>query len=166
MPHQSEWDENAKNVIILLKKLLKDIAIDIQHIGSTAIFSICAKPIIDIVVGVQNVDSIMTYVELLKQYHILFHGEVISGQKFFVIENKEMRSHHIHIVKWNGTDWNNYLDFRDYLNANLQKAIIYNDLKQKLAKQFSKDRKSYTSNKQKMIQQLLEEARVWKEKLR
>lgn len=77
-----------------------------------------------------------------------------------------MRSHHIHIVKWNGTDWNNYLDFRDYLNANLQKAIIYNDLKQKLAKQFSKDRKSYTSNKQKMIQQLLEEARVWKEKLR
>lgn len=166
MPHQSEWDENAKNVIILLKKLLKDIAIDIQHIGSTAIFSICAKPIIDIVVGVQNVDSIMTYVELLKQHHILFHGEVISGQKFFVIENKEMRSHHIHIVKWNGTDWNNYLDFRDYLNANLQKAIIYNDLKQKLAKQFSKDRKSYTSNKQKMIQQLLEEARVWKEKLR
>ena len=54
VPHQKEWNENAVNIIRLLKQLLGDTAIDIQHIGSTAISSIHAKPIIDIVIGVNN----------------------------------------------------------------------------------------------------------------
>ena len=119
----------------LLKKILGDTALDIQHVGSTSICSISAKPIIDI---------------------------AVAGQKFFVMEDGDIRTHHIHVVKWNGTDWNNYINFRDYLNANKDKAMMYNDFKQKLAMQFSNDRKSYTAGKKEIIDRLLSEARIWK----
>ena len=55
--HQEEWHENAENVISVLKQLLGDTALDIQHVGSTAICSIHAKPIIDIAVAVHDTSA-------------------------------------------------------------------------------------------------------------
>ena len=75
VPHQREWDKNAALTIKTLKHLLGDTAIDIQHIGSTAIASISAKPIIDIAVGVGNLQDMMPYVERLGQNGIIFDGE-------------------------------------------------------------------------------------------
>lgn len=163
--HQKEWDENAKNIMKILKQILGENAIDIQHIGSTSIFSIHAKPIIDIVVGMHKIEDILPYTELLKRYNIIFHGEIIDGEILFIIGD-EMRTHHIHIVKWDGVEWNNYINFRDYLNANFEKAILYDTYKQKLAKQFPNNRKSYTMGKEKIIESLLLEARIWKLKLK
>lgn len=160
--HQKEWNENAENIVRLLKQLLGDTALDIQHIGSTSIFLIHAKPIIDIAVAVHDVNDIMPYVEVLKQHNILLHKEVVAGQVFFVMEDGDIRTHHIHIVKGDGAEWNNYINFRDYLNANPEKAMMYDDFKQKLATQFSNDRKSYTAGKQEIIDQLLAEASIWK----
>ena len=54
LPHQTLWDDVAAKTIMLLKSLLNDVAIDIQHVGSTAIPNVWAKPIIDIIVGVEN----------------------------------------------------------------------------------------------------------------
>ena len=66
--HQEEWNKNAEKVILKLKQLLGDAAVDIQHVGSTAIASIYAKPIIDIVIGVRDLNDVVSYVELLKQH--------------------------------------------------------------------------------------------------
>ena len=57
MPYQEEWSKSAENVIRLLKQLLGDTAIDIQHVGSTAISSTHAKPIVDIAVAVRDLDD-------------------------------------------------------------------------------------------------------------
>lgn len=97
----------------------------------------------------------MPYIEVLKQHNVLFHEEAVTGQVFFVMEDGDIRTHHIHIVKWDGVEWNNYINFRDYLNANPEKAMVYDDFKQKLAAQFSNDRKSYTAGKQEIIDQLI-----------
>ena len=64
LPHQKEWEEEAKNKIELLKQLLGNTAIDIQHVGSTAIFSIHAKPIIDLAVAVNELKDVLPYVEI------------------------------------------------------------------------------------------------------
>ena len=162
IPHQKEWSENAENVIRLLKQLLGDTAVDIQHIGSTAISSIHAKPIIDIAIAVNNLNDILPYIDLLKQHNIIFRGEMIAGEILFVMGHDGIRTHHIHIVKWNGTEWNNYINFRDYLNEYPEKAILYDTCKQKLAMLFSNDRKSYTARKVRIIQRLLAEAKIWK----
>lgn len=162
VPHQKEWRENAENTVGLLKKLLGDTAMDVQHVGSTAIRFIHAKPIIDIAVAVQDLNDILPYADLLKNNSIIFRGEVVSGEKLFVMGDKDIRTHHIHIVKWNGKEWNDYLNFRDYLNAYPEKAKIYDACKQKLARQFSNDRKNYTAGKQETIERLLAEEALWR----
>ena len=73
-----------------------------------------------------------------------------------------MRTHHIHVVKWRGPEWENYINFRDYLNAQPEKAMLYDFYKHKLASQFSDNRRNYTAGKEEIIQQLLAEASIWK----
>ena len=164
LPYQEEWKENAESIMKKLKQLLGDTAVDIQHVGSTSVSSIHAKPIIDIVIGVKRLDDILCYVELLKQHDIIFRGEDVAGQLLFVMGDfqKDTRTHHIHVVNWNGTLWNHYINFRDYLNAYPEKAKLYEHCKQRLALQFPADRKRYTEGKQELIEQLLKEADAWK----
>lgn len=162
VPHQKEWRENAEKIILLLKQILGSAAVDIQHVGSTAIFLIHAKPIIDIAVAVHELKDVLPYIEVLKQHNIIFRGEIVPGEILFIMGNDDMRTHHIHIVTWGGTEWNNYINFRDYLNACPEKALLYDACKQKLALQFSKARKDYTAGKEEIINQLLLEAGVWR----
>ena len=162
VPYQEKWSEDAEKIISLLKHLLGDTAIDIQHVGSTAVYLIHAKPIIDISVAVRDLNDILPHIEVLKQNDIIFRGEVIEGGFLFVMGNDEIRTHHIHVVKWNGTKWIDYINFRDFLNTFPEKAMLYDACKRKLAMQFSNDRKSYTAGKEEIIQCLLTEARTWK----
>ena len=143
-----------------------DSAVDIQHIGSTAIPLIHAKPILDIVVGVRKLNDIQPYMETLRSAGVVFRGEDVPGQLLFVRGdfNEDTRTHHIHVVRWNGTEWNNYINFRDYLNAFPEKAQLYDVCKQRLAVRFPDDRKRYTSGKKELMNTLLEEAREWRMK--
>ena len=164
--HQEEWDKNAENAILELKQLFGNAAVDIQHVGSTAIASIYAKPIIDIVIGLRDLNDISPYMQLLKKHGFIFRGEDVAGQMLFVMGDfeKDTRTHHIHAVKWNGTEWKNYINFRDYLNCHPDKAMIYDACKKKLALQFPDDRKSYTEGKQECIEYLLKEAYIWRQR--
>ncbi len=71
LSHQEEWDKNAENVILELKQLFGNAAVDIQHVGSTAIHSIYAKPIIDIVIGLRDSNDISPYVKRLEELPIV-----------------------------------------------------------------------------------------------
>ncbi|NMM93202.1 GrpB family protein [Bifidobacterium oedipodis] len=164
MAHHYEWDEEAKRTIEDLRHILGNAAIDIQHIGSTAIPSICAKPIIDIVIGVEKVAVIARYAQPLENNGYIIRGEDVQEQLLLVKGDFEQdtRTHHIHVVKWNGEAWNNYINLRDYLNAFPEKAAAYGGLKQQLAIRFPQDRMQYTNGKQSMINELLEEAKLWR----
>lgn len=166
VPHQKGWNKNAKDTIALLKHILGSTAVEIQHVGSTALLGICAKPIIDIVIGVSALNNIKPYIDRLKQHSVIFRGEDIASQLLFVMGDfeKNTRTHHIHVVEWNGAAWNNYLNFRDYLNAFPEKARLYERCKQRLAFSFPYDRKRYTEGKQDLINSLLEEAQLWRTK--
>jgi len=162
--HQAIWGKDAAKTILLLKSILKEAAVDIQHVGSTAIKSICAKPIIDIVVGMENVTNIKPYIKLLSEKEVIFRKEDVSGQLLFVIGafETDIITHHIHIVKWGSDAWNNYINFRDYLNTFPEYAKEYDSLKKELALNFSGDRGSYTLGKQLLISRLLEQAYLWR----
>ena len=78
-PHDKQWDEAAIQTIKILKSILGDDAIDIQHIGSTAIK---AKPIIDIVVGVTDFERIMSHNEQLQKKGSFYRGSDMECQAF------------------------------------------------------------------------------------
>lgn len=164
LPHQAEWETNAEETIMLMKTILGDTCIDIQHVGSTSIKHICAKPIIDIAVAVNELADILPYNDVLSKNGIFYRKEETTGQLLYLmgdLEN-EIKTHHIHVVKYNSVNWQNYLNFRDYLNAFPEKARLYNELKQELAKKYASERKLYTDGKSELIKALLKEAEEWK----
>ena len=143
-PHDKQWDEAAIQTIKNLKSILGDDAVDIQHIGSTAIPAIKAKPIIDIAVGVTDFEKIMSYNEQLQKDGIFYRGSDV-----------EKRQHHIHVVKWNGTEWKNYIHFRDCLNANENMALQYQRVKEELESKYADNRGLYTKGKKDIIDIIL-----------
>ena len=156
-PHDKQWDEAAIQTIKILKSILGDDAIDIQHIGSTAISAIKAKPVIDIVVGVTDFERIMLHNEQLQKEGIFYRGSDVEYQILYVMGDmeKDIRTHHIHVVKWNGIEWKNYIHFRDYLNANENIALQYERVKEELESKYADDRVAYTNGKQEMIDIIL-----------
>ncbi len=170
VPHQSSWKLAADEKISLIKTILGEKVINIQHIGSTAIFNIHAKPIIDLVVGINSehiFNDIDFYSETLSKYDIVFRGceRGNSNQFLFVIGDfeKNIRTFHIHFVIWNSKEWNDYINFRDYLNAFPKKAMEYDKIKQDLAYKFADDRNLYTLGKSQIINKVLEEVISWKQ---
>lgn len=167
LPHQTEWETNAEETIMLMKTILGDTCIDIQHVGSTSIKHICAKPIIDIAVAVNELADILPYNDVLSKNGIFYRKEETTGQLLYLmgdLEN-EIKTHHIHVVKYNSVNWRNYLNFRDYLNDFPEKAKLYNDLKQELAEKYTSERKLYTAGKSELIKILLKEAEEWNSNL-
>ena len=84
-------------------------------------------------------------------------GSDVEHQLLYVMGDVESdtRTHHIHIVKWNGIEWKNYIHFRDYLNANENVALCYQKLKEELESKYADDRVAYTNGKQDMIDTIL-----------
>lgn len=157
-PHDKQWDEATIQTIKKLKSILGDDAVvDIQHIGSTAIPAIKAKPIIDIAVGVTDFEKIMSYNERLKKEEIVYRGSDVEDQILYVMGDmeKNIRTHHIHVVKWNGTEWRNYIHFRDCLNANENMALQYQRVKEELESKYADNRGLYTKGKKDIIDIIL-----------
>ena len=100
----------------------------------------------------------MLHNEQLRQVGIFYRGSDVECQLLYVMGDMEndTRTHHIHIVKWNGTEWKNYIHFRDYLNDNENMALQYQNVKEELESKYADDRVAYTNGKQDMIDIILD----------
>ena len=155
VPYQKEWKQEGERCISLLRNLLGSAAKDIQHVGSTSVPFLHAKPIIDIVAGIDSYESVIRLIPLLEEHGIHFRGEDVPGQLLFVIGEGNVRTHHIHIVRWKGKAWNDYIFFRDYLSSHPEARDEYAALKAVLAEKYSGDRASYTREKGIFVSALL-----------
>ena len=165
-PHRATWEISAQEMISILKEVLKEDMIDAQHIGSTSIKSICAKPIVDIVVGVESFDKIIKHNDVLMEKGIIYRREDHPGQHLYVCGDLEnsIHTHYIHVVIWGQEAWKNYINMRDYLNAHEHKAKEYSELKEQLAKRYPEDRIAYTNGKGAFIEDILRCAEEWRNK--
>lgn len=162
VPHDPEWERIAQQTIAKLREILQDAAVDMQHIGSTAIRGICAKPIIDIVIGVSDFDAVPAKNDALAAAGFIFRGSDQPEQSLYVWGEGEIRTHHIHVVIYGSEAWHNYINLRDYLNAHPDDARAYSALKTALAEQYPDDRETYTAMKSDMIREMLEKAKQWR----
>ncbi|MBQ7500867.1 MAG: GrpB family protein [Clostridia bacterium] len=164
--HQSTWEETAADTIRLLKSILGEDAADIRHVGSTSIRSIRAKPIIDIAVAVNDFWDVLRKKKPLEAAGIFLRLDERPVQLLYVMGDLEndFRTHHIHVVPHNSAEWRNYINFRDYLNANLSAAKEYEKIKLALAEKYPLDRRAYTDGKCAVISKLLSEAEAWRKR--
>jgi GrpB-like predicted nucleotidyltransferase (UPF0157 family) len=158
--HSEEWgrlfeEEKARIVTCLQGKIF-----DIEHVGSTAIPRLPAKPIIDIAVGVPDVEAIGEYVKLLAQIGYEYRGDRSGdGDHIFANGPESCRTHYLHLVATGSSNWYDQVFFRDYLRRHRGTRRAYAALKRSLAEEHSSDRKSYTQGKQEFIRRVIELAR-------
>lgn len=160
VPHNDEWEVAGRKTIAKLKELLGDTAVDIQHVGSTSIKGIYAKPIIDIVIGVNDFADILAKNALLEENGFIYRGQDLPGQHLYICGEGEIRTHHIHVVIYQDTNWNNYLTMRNYLNSHPEDANRYSDLKRSLSEKYADDRNAYTAMKEDFIDSILYKAKI------
>lgn len=162
--HQTQWESAASDCVSAIKRILCDTAVDVQHIGSTSIKTIPAKPIIDIAVGVRDYDAVLAKKDELEAEDIIFRFDERPSQFLFVMGDfeKDTRTHHIHVVLYDSKEWNDYINFRDYLNSHEDKANEYAEMKKYLSEKYPNDRNAYCNEKGELVTKLLAEAAEWR----
>ena len=159
--HQSEWTYVASQTISELKNIFGEYACDIQHIGSTAIPSIKAKPIIDIAAGVRSFSDLAPVLTGLEKAGWQKKHNRFSSDLLYVREENNIRTHQLHILIYGCEQWHNYIDFRDYMNAFPEKAKAYEVLKEQLVLSCGEIQTVYTDGKQEFMRKFLAEARAY-----
>ena len=134
-----------------------NLGLDIQHIGSTSIPGLKAKPIIDIAIKVKSPDEIQICAKILTKVGFINRGDTEGQGGYLLVKEKAplVRTHHIHIVSSEDPQWKNYLIFRELLREKKDLCKQYLQLKQNLEKRFPFDRKRYTTAKSQFIQKLI-----------
>ena len=126
----------------------------IEHVGSTSVPGLAAKPIIDIAIAVVSFERSAELVEPLAAIGYDHYGEFgIPGRRFFV--QGEPRTHHLHVVEIDSDEWRNHRYFRDTLRADVEARTAYESLKRELAARFASDREAYTAAKSGFIRGIL-----------
>lgn len=153
-----EYEQAYQEEYEKLACILKGYYVVIEHVGSTAIPGIMAKPIIDIAVGIKDIadfDSITFILQSHGFVYLVNNGD--STRRVFVKTNNDVRTHHIHIEEYGKESWTNHVLFKEKLLLSERLRKEYEDLKVQLSIKYVNDRKKYTSEKAEFIQRVLHE---------
>jgi len=150
-----------KNQIL---SVLKEKVVAIEHVGSTAVQGLEAKPIIDISVAVRRLSDAEECIKPLRSIgyeYVPEYEEELPERRYFRkgpegIPNKHF---HLHMVERDSDFWQKHLLFRDYLRLHPDIAEQYCKLKRELARKYVSDREAYTKAKTSFIESVIAEAR-------
>ena len=157
VPHQPGWRDLFENECEDLRQRIGHHALDIQHVGSTAVPGLHAKPIIDIAIAMATPGLIALCREPLGEMGYIDRGDQgADGGYLFVKERGPgVRTHHLHLVTIDDPQWRNYLHFRDTLRADAVIRARYGALKMGLQAEFAHDRQGYTQAKDAFVRGVL-----------
>ena len=163
VPYNPQWKEEFHAESQEIAAVLAENLIFIHHIGSTAILNIYAKPIIDFLIEVKELNLVTTKTAKMKALGYEAMGEFgLIGRRYFRKENSfGVRTHHVHIYEQNSSEVQRHLAFRDYMIAHPQDAEKYSLLKQELAKKYPTDIESYMDGKDEFIRSMEKKAIQW-----
>jgi GrpB-like predicted nucleotidyltransferase (UPF0157 family) len=131
----------------------------VEHIGSTSITGLPAKPIIDIMVGIDDLDRTEILIEPLSKIDFEYVPKPeLTNRRFFRKGLWGKGTCHLHVCEFQSTEWNEKLLFRDYLRNHPQAVEEYTQLKKELAVKFKFDRPAYTANKEPFIRNIIEKS--------
>jgi len=163
VPHDPNWANQAALEAKRIREGLSIQVLAVHHIGSTAIPSIKAKPILDFVLVVQSLHELDKNDAEMEALGYEPKGERgIPGRRFFSKDTHGKRSHHVHAFQQNNSEIERHIIFRDYLLNHPEDAAAYERLKVKLAKKFPNRSGDYTEGKSDFIYQIVEKAQRWK----
>ena len=159
--YNPNWKEIYKEESKKIKNVLSDIIVDIHHIGSTAIPGIKAKPVIDILVEVKDIEAVDRYNNKMEELGYEVMGEYGIPKRRFFRKGGNKRTHHIHIFQVGNEEIERHINFKEYLIAHPDKAREYSKLKEKLTNKYTYDVENYTNGKSDFIKEIDRKAKLW-----
>ncbi|MBN1291313.1 MAG: GrpB family protein [Candidatus Latescibacteria bacterium] len=162
VPYNLHWPDMYREEKSLILGLLGAKITAIEHIGSTAVPGLGAKPIIDMMIGVRELVDAIECIKLLRDagYTYIPEFEVaIPERRFMWKGSAECHTIHLHMVEATSDFWQRHILFRDYLRAHPGAAAEYHTVKTGLAAQYRNDRDGYTDAKSLFIKSVEEKAR-------
>ena len=154
----ARYERERASIVETLGDVMEGVAA-IEHVGSTAVPGLAAKPIIDIMIGVRELPVGEGCVQPLESLGYEYRGELfpgIPGRYYFRKGNP--RSHQLHLVEHRSEFWQRHILFRDLLGESPAVAQEYSALKKELAVQYRTDRLAYTEAKTTFIESALAQA--------
>ena len=151
-----EWEKAFLRERLLLTRALGGKAAAIEHIGSTSVPGLKAKPILDIAVGLWTMEDAASLIWRLEGLGYVYRPKSgAQGRMFFAKGPENCRPHYLHCEAYNSVHWRGQLLFRDRLIQSPELRQAYQDLKELLAAQYPNDRQQYTQGKEAFIQNVL-----------
>lgn len=149
-PHKFELERQ-----LLAEILAPWLAGPIEHVGSTAIADMPAKPVIDIMVAVESLPASKAAIDVLRDNGYCYYPYKADVMHWFCKPSPEVRTHHLHLIPYESPLWHERLAFRDHLRADEVDAKAYAALKRELAQRYRDDREAYTQKKWPFIQSII-----------
>jgi GrpB-like predicted nucleotidyltransferase (UPF0157 family) len=140
-------------------QILDGVVANVETVGSSSVLGLLAKPIIDLAIGITPDQAIGPVTTRLAAAGWIYRGDAGGdGGHVFVLEARLwFRVAHVHVVEYDGSQWRNYLRFRDLLRRSAEARERYEAVKLRLADQEWDGRKAYTEGKSEVVSALLGE---------
>jgi GrpB-like predicted nucleotidyltransferase (UPF0157 family) len=160
LAYDSRWPELFEEERAALAGVLAPwLAGPIEHVGSTSVTGLDAKPVIDIMAGVRDLETSRPAIAALSEFGYCYWPYREEHIHWFCRPSSAIRTHHLHLVPLGSQRWLDTLEFREILRANPSVAVEYANLKHRLAEQYEFDREAYTDAKGPFIERVLGIAR-------
>lgn len=148
------WPEQFESLRSRLANVLDGLAITIEHVGSTAVPGLAAKPTIEVDVLLMSPSDLARAIELLALIGYQHRGDLgVSGREAFRTPPGDI-SHHLYVCTTN-VEYRRHITFRDHLRSHPEDARAYASLKRELARKFGNDREAYTMAKSEFVESIL-----------
>lgn len=158
--YDDEWPILFRQIAAPIEQALGDVAIGVEHVGSTAVPGLAAKPVIDIDIVVAEAADVPVAIEQIRRLGYVYQGDKgIAGREAFM-RPPHLPPHHLYVVIAGNKPHTDHIRFRDYLRAHPDVAREYADLKKRLADEHRDQRERYTDAKTEFIARALAAAQV------
>ena len=161
--YKEKWNQMFIEEAVKLNLIFGKEIIDIYHIGSTAVPGLIAKPIIDIMPVVKDINNVDKYNRTMQEIGYEPKGANGIVSRRYYQKGGDKRSHHVHIYQVGSVEIIRHLAFRDYLIVHPNVMKRFGELKEKLARQFPDDIESYINGKNHFVKVIERKALEWYE---
>jgi GrpB-like predicted nucleotidyltransferase (UPF0157 family) len=157
-PYSPDWPTQFHAIREELLAVFAPTLVTIEHIGSTSVPGLAAKPVIDVLLGTRSLEDIESKIKPLSEIgysYVPKYEREIPMRRYFVKAQATSLRIHLHAVELNSRIWQEHLAFRDRLRADVNLRSEYQTLKLRLAEEFADDKSAYTTAKGPFIQAVL-----------
>ncbi len=158
-PYDEQWKQDFLRIQAELTNALGQLAIGIEHVGSTSVQGLSAKPIIDIDVVIQDYTVLEAVVSALGEIGYQHEGNLgIVGREAFKYDGKEhLKKHHLYVCPEDSPELRRHIAFRDFLRTHPEAVREYSRIKEEGAKQYPNDIERYIEHKSPFIEKIYAE---------